>query len=107
TRLAHSDVRFPAALFILDWTLSMLLLSGLHFGIRLYGAQRAMGRRGGKRALIIGAGDAGTSVLKELVLDSASTVLLVGLIDDDPEKRGIRICGVPVLGNLRELPRLA
>jgi hypothetical protein len=34
-------------------------------------------------------------VLKELVLDSASAVLPVGLIDDDPEKSGTRICGAP------------
>jgi FlaA1/EpsC-like NDP-sugar epimerase len=103
TRLAVRDVRLPAALFILDWTVSTFLLVGLHFGIRLYSAQRAIGRGGGKRALIIGAGDAGTKVLKELVLDSTSSVLPVGIIDDDPEKRGTTICGVPVLGGLPDL----
>jgi FlaA1/EpsC-like NDP-sugar epimerase len=103
TRLAERDVRFPAALFILEWMVSIFLLVGLHFGIRLYSAQRAIGRSGGKRALIIGAGDAGTKVLKELVLDSRSAVLPVGVIDDDPQKRGTTICGVPVLGSLQDL----
>jgi FlaA1/EpsC-like NDP-sugar epimerase len=98
SRLADRDVRLPAALFILEWTVSIFLLVGLHFGIRLYSAQRAIGRSGGKRALIIGAGDAGTKVLKELVLDSGSAILPVGIIDDDPQKRGTTICGVPVLG---------
>jgi FlaA1/EpsC-like NDP-sugar epimerase len=106
SRLALGDVRLPAALFILDWTVSVFLLVGLHFGIRLYSAQRAIRRSGGKRALIVGAGDAATKVLKELVLDSASAVLPVGLIDDDPEKSGTRICGVPVLGGLQDLARL-
>jgi len=103
TRLTGLDVRLPAALFILDWTVSIVLLVGLHFGMRLYSAQRAIGRSGGKRALIIGAGDAGTKVLKELVLDSGSEILPVGIIDDDLQKRGTTICGVPVLGGLSEL----
>ena len=106
SRLAERDVRLPAALFILEWTVSIFLLVGLHFGIRLYSAQRAIGRSGGKRALIIGAGDAGTKVLKELVLDSGSAILPVGVIDDDPQKRGTTICGVPVLGGLSDLASL-
>ena len=105
-RLAERDVRLPAALFILEWAVSILLLVGLHFGVRLYSAQRAIGRSGGKRSLIIGAGDAGTKVLKELVLDSGSAVLPVGVIDDDPQKRGTTICGVPVLGGLSDLANL-
>src|SRR5258706_7149512 len=105
TRLAVRDVRLPVALFILDWTVSIFLLVGLHFGIRLYNAQRAIGRSGGKRALIIGAGDAGTKVLKELVLDSGSAVLPVGIIDDDPQKRGTTICGVPVLAGRSDRAR--
>lgn len=105
TRFALFNMRLPTALFILDWTLSIFLLVGLHFGLRLYKAQRAIRRSQGKRALIIGAGDAGTNVLKELVLDGTSMVLPVGLIDDDPKKGGRRICGVPVLGGLQDLGR--
>jgi FlaA1/EpsC-like NDP-sugar epimerase len=106
TRFALTDVRLPAALFILDWTVSIFLLVGFHFGIRLYGAERAIGRSGGKRALIIGAGDAGTKVLKELVLDATAGILPIGLVDDNPEKSGTTICGVPVLGGLSDLARL-
>jgi FlaA1/EpsC-like NDP-sugar epimerase len=105
-RLAVRDVHLPAALFILDWTVSIFLLAGLHFGIRLYGAQRAIGRSAGKRALIIGAGDAGTKVLKDLVLDATAGIRPIGLVDDDPEKNGTTICGVPVLGSLQDLARL-
>src|SRR6267143_1645177 len=106
TRIALAHVRLPAALFILDWTVSIFLLVGFHFGIRLYVAERAIGRTGGKRALIIGAGDAGTKVLKELVLDATAGILPIGLIDDNPEKTGTTICGVPVLGGLSDLARL-
>ncbi len=105
TRFVWLGAHLPAALFILDWTLSIFLLVGLHFGLRVYKAQRAIARSQGKRALIIGAGDAGTSVVRELALDSAA-VLPVGFVDDDPEKRGIRIHGVPVLGGLPDLTGL-
>jgi FlaA1/EpsC-like NDP-sugar epimerase len=96
----------PAALFVLEWTQSIFLLAALHFGLRVYKTLRAVGRTQGKRALIIGAGDAGTSVVRELVLDPASGVLPIGLVDDDRAKRGIRIHGVPVLGGLQDLVRL-
>jgi FlaA1/EpsC-like NDP-sugar epimerase len=106
SRLAERDVRLPAALVILEWTVSFFLLVGLHFGIRLYSAERAIGRSGGKRALIIGAGDAATKVLKELVLDATAGILPIGLVDDNPEKNGTTICGVPVLGGLSDLASL-
>jgi FlaA1/EpsC-like NDP-sugar epimerase len=106
TRFGPLNTRLPVALFILDWTLSIFLLTGFHFGIRLYGAQRAIGRSAGKRALIIGAGDAGTKVLKELVLDATAGIRPVGLVDDDPGKNGTTVCGVPVLGGLSDLARL-
>jgi FlaA1/EpsC-like NDP-sugar epimerase len=95
----------PAALFVLEWTQSIFLLATLHFALRVSQTVRAVGRTRGKRALVIGAGDAGTSVVRDLVLDPTSAVLPVGLVDDDREKHGIRIHGVPVLGGLKDLMR--
>jgi FlaA1/EpsC-like NDP-sugar epimerase len=95
----------PAALFVLEWTQSILLLAALHCGERVYRTLRAIGRTRGKRALIIGAGDAGTSVVRELVMDPEEAVLPVGLVDDDPEKHGVTIHSVPVLGGLNDLVR--
>jgi FlaA1/EpsC-like NDP-sugar epimerase len=105
SRFVGLNAPLPAALFVLDWTLSILSLAGLHFGLRVYKTVGAIGRTGGKRALIIGAGDAGTSVVRELVLDPEAAVLPVGLVDDDREKQGITIHSVPVLGGLKDLVR--
>lgn len=106
TRLCLSYLHFPALLFIIDWALLIFLLGGLHFSARVYEAQRAMSRKDGKRVVILGAGDAGVTVLKELALDPSSAFLPVALLDDDPQKRGVTICGVPVLGSLAELARV-
>lgn len=105
-RFALPTVNLPAALLTLDWTLSLLLLTGFHFGLRVYRAQRALGRTRGRRALIIGAGEAATSVVRDLIFDTKSEVLPVGLVDDDPQKRGTRIYGVPVIGGVDDLVRL-
>ena len=105
SRFVVTDAPLPAALFVLDWTQSIFMLAGLHFGLRVYKTVDASARTRGKRALIIGAGDAGTSVVRELVLDPESTVRPVGLVDDDRDKHGLRIHNVPVLGSLNDLVR--
>lgn len=59
-----------------------------------------------RRALVVGAGDAGLMVLKELTQRSDLGVDVVGLVDDDPSKLKKRIGHITVFGATRELPRL-
>lgn len=59
-----------------------------------------------RRALLVGAGDAGLMVLKELSQRPEAAVDIVGLIDDDPTKVKKRIGSITVFGTTRELPRL-
>ena len=60
-----------------------------------------------KRALVYGAGDAGNQVVGLLKSDRSAQYRIVGLIDDNPGKRHLRLHGVPVLGNGAELVRIA
>ena len=96
----------PGSVFFGDAITLFLLLSAFHFGTRIYhfsaehSLKVAMDTR---RAVIIGAGDAGVSVLKELLDAPRSGVVPVALVDDDLAKRGTRICGVPVAGSLAAL----
>lgn len=59
-----------------------------------------------RRALVVGAGDAGMMVLKELNQRSDLGVDVVGLVDDDPAKLRKRIGNITVFGTTAELPRL-
>lgn len=59
-----------------------------------------------RRSLVVGAGDAGQMVLKELSQRSDLGVDVVGLIDDDPSKLRTRIGSLTVFGTTKELPNL-
>jgi FlaA1/EpsC-like NDP-sugar epimerase len=56
-----------------------------------------------KRALIIGAGNAGELVLREIQNNKAIDSKIIGFIDDDPKKDGRMIHGVTVLGNTKNI----
>lgn len=89
-----------AALLLLSWGL-------LHFGPRTLRAHLASRRKTGARAVIVGAGDAGLSLLKETALDRSSLYRPVAMADDDLRKWGRSLFGVPVLGGIRDLSRIA
>ncbi len=55
---------------------------------------------------MVGAGDAGTIVVREMLNNPSLGMEVIGFIDDDPRKRSARIAGVPVLGNRRAVPQL-
>ena len=57
----------------------------------------------GREVLIVGAGNAGEQTVRELQRASIPNYTPVGLIDDDPRKRGMRLHGVRVLGTTADL----
>ena len=91
------QLKVPAAIFVVDWAFLQLFWGGLHFGARVLKTQQAVSRMGGKRVVIVGAGDAGMSLLKELVLDASCGCSPMAVVDDDAQKWGRTIYGVPVL----------
>jgi FlaA1/EpsC-like NDP-sugar epimerase len=73
---------------------------------RLQGAFRGV-RAGERGVLIVGAGDGGRLVLREIVRNRQLGLTPVGFLDDDPRKRGLRVDGVKVRGNTEaDLPRI-
>ncbi len=56
-----------------------------------------------RRVLIIGAGDAGTLIAREMLRHPETGLEPIGFLDDDPAKRGQRIATVPVLGPIDEI----
>ncbi len=99
--------KIPVAALLVDAAFLPLLWGGLHFGARVLKTQQAAWRKDGKRVVVVGAGDAGITLLKDLAQDSAGSTRPVAIVDDNPEKWGRSILGVPVVGGTRDLARLA
>jgi FlaA1/EpsC-like NDP-sugar epimerase len=98
---------FPRSVFVLDWVLCLALVGGVRLAVRaLRESSGRYGRGQGKRAFIIGAGDAGEMLLREMDRSLTLNYEVVGFIDDDPRKQGRRIHGIEVVGTVEELPAL-
>jgi FlaA1/EpsC-like NDP-sugar epimerase len=100
---------FPRSILVLDWVLAILLFGGVRFVTRAFREQRLTPRRTrpGKRTLIVGAGNSAERLLREVQRCPSAEMCPIGLADDDPEKLGMRIHGIPVLGTTHEIPEIA
>jgi len=93
--------------FMGDMAATVLLLAGLRMVIRLYYEEFRTVEAGRlKRFLIVGAGNTGEAMLREIHRMPVTQYEVVGFIDDDPVKRGINIHGIPVLGTVEQLPKI-
>jgi len=100
----YSFAGFPRSVFIIDFILSFCLVAGVRFSVRLYRERYRPVCSGKKRkALIIGAGEAGVVVLREIRLNANVHVDIVGFIDDDKLKRNCHFNGVRVLGSRNDI----
>lgn len=85
-----------------------LLLFGLLGGSRaLYQYLQSRHLAGdGRRVLIIGAGESAGMLTRDMMRNGGGPYLPIGMIDDDPGKRGLEIHGVRVLGAFEDIPSL-
>ena len=59
------------------------------------------------KVIVFGAGDAGTALISRLLGEPNATYRPVAILDDDPDKRRLRIRGIPVLGDRTRLAEVA
>lgn len=99
-------VAFPKSIYCIEALLAIGMLCGVRLISRTivqaaaensYGSQK-------KKVIVVGAGDAAERLLKDLPNNGYTAV---GLVDDDRQKLGARIHGIPVVGTVNDLPRLA
>ena len=82
-----------------------MLVGGARFSVRAY-TERAKTNDNQRKALIVGAGRAGSAIARELKLNPELGYYALGFVDDDPSKLGIKINAVKVLGNTDVLNHL-
>jgi FlaA1/EpsC-like NDP-sugar epimerase len=102
------DRHFPWPIFPLDWGICLLFVGGVRLAFRaLHESVNYSTERAGRRALIIGAGDAGELLIREIGRNASLNYQVVGFVDDDSSKQKRRIHGVEVVGRVDQLPALS
>jgi FlaA1/EpsC-like NDP-sugar epimerase len=105
-------LRVPLSVILIEFLLALLATSGVRMVRRLTAEDRERevlkGKNGARRknVLLIGAGDAGNLVVKELQQRADLGVNVVGFVDDDPRKVKKSIQGVAVLGGTERIPEI-
>lgn len=99
------DIYFRA--LMLAWMMHILLIGGSRFSWRVYRDRYIKPAVEQKRALIVGAGAAGTMLARQLLKNKDAEIKPVAFIDDDPKKYKLHILGLPVVGNSKRIKKMA
>jgi FlaA1/EpsC-like NDP-sugar epimerase len=109
TLLITRLLNFPRMVLLIDWLLSLTGVGGFRFSLRLISETRSANAkphaRKAHKVLVIGAGDAGALVVREMQRNPQLGLHPIGYLDDDPAKLKHQIHGVPVIGKLNDLGR--
>ena len=107
------DMQLPRSIPFIFWPIALLMTGAPRFAIRLYvqyvrrrPEPRHLNASGPQRVLVVGAGNAGTIVVREMRNNPSLGMDVIGFVDDDPRKQAARIAGISVLGNRRAIPQL-
>ena len=97
--------KYPRSVYGIDWLLSVTILAAARLLAHFH--HRAEYKKGAKKkAVIVGAGDAGEMLLRDIIRSDYYQYDIVGFIDEDLNKLGFTIRGVPVLGTLKDVGRI-
>jgi len=98
---------YPRSTLPIDWLLSLILIGGFRFSLRVLSETQSPSttQQGARRVLIVGAGDAGALVVREMQKNVQLRLVPICFLDDDADKQKQQIHGVPVVGTLDDLAR--
>ena len=98
----------PRGVWFIDLLLCLAFVAGVRLLARTLIERPRPGRiiARGKEALVVGAGDAAQRVVKEMLRNPQLGYTPIGLVDDDPRKRNLRLHGIRVLGTIADLQHL-
>jgi FlaA1/EpsC-like NDP-sugar epimerase len=101
------NVRLPRSIAVMDLLITMALIAGARLFARTVIERPQSGVMArGREVVVVGAGDAGRTVVEEMQRSRMLRYTPIGFVDDDPTKKNMRILGVRVLGTTSDLPRI-
>jgi FlaA1/EpsC-like NDP-sugar epimerase len=96
-----NDIYFR--LLAVTWMLHLLLIGGSRFCWRFFRDTYIKRPENKKRTLIVGAGSAGTMVVRQLAKNNKSDLLPIAFIDDNVKIKNLDILGIPVIGGVERI----
>ncbi|HEV8420622.1 MAG TPA: nucleoside-diphosphate sugar epimerase/dehydratase [Actinomycetota bacterium] len=96
----------PLSVVVLGAGLSLMGFGAIRFQSRLFAFRRRVVSEDRKRSLIVGAGDAGAMLVRDVLRNASLGLDPVAIVDDDPKKIGRSLHGVPIVGSREDLPAL-
>jgi len=103
--IAYQQVNYRV--LVVTWMTHLLLIGGSRFIWRIYRDNYLKPTVNKKRTLIVGAGSAGTMVVRQLLSNPEAELLPVAFIDDNQKKQKLDIFGIPVIGGVKDIPLLS
>jgi FlaA1/EpsC-like NDP-sugar epimerase len=96
----------PLSVTVFGAVLNLLGTGAIRFQSRLFAARQQSLDTDRHRVLVVGAGSAGSMMLKDLLNSPSLGLFPIGVVDDDRRKIGRRLHGIPVLDTLTAIPRV-
>ncbi|MBE0008585.1 MULTISPECIES: polysaccharide biosynthesis protein [unclassified Arthrobacter] len=101
-----SIIEIPRSIGIIAFPFACMFMASTRYLKRMFVESKAKPGEDAQRTLIYGAGFLGSSLVGRMIQDRDSPYFPVGLIDDDPAKKHLRLATVPVLGRIEDLPSI-
>ena len=95
---------FPLSVYVLEALITFMLLTGVRVLSRML-AETVREDSASKRLLLVGAGHAAQMIIRE-TQQAETGYRVIGCVDDNPLKKGLRVLGVPVLGPVEALGKI-
>lgn len=101
------SVDIPRSTVLIAFPLALVLMFGLRYMRRLFLERSRMPKSEAAPTLVVGAGNAGELIVRSMMTDPDSILRPIGLLDDDPAKKRLRLHGVPVMGETTDIAKIA
>lgn len=96
----------PRSIFLLTLGLLILFIGASRLGWRMWRDSYIKIQPHHRKALIVGAGNAGALVARELKHNENATFYPIAFVDDDVSKQNLEVMGLPVLGGREDIPQI-
>ncbi|MEK3993955.1 nucleoside-diphosphate sugar epimerase/dehydratase [Psychrobacillus sp. FSL K6-2365] len=89
------------------WMIHIIAIGGSRFTLRVFGEQKMQsGHQQKYRSIIVGAGQAGIVLAKQMRQSINSDLIPIAFVDDDPNKQKLKMLDIPVRGTVEDIPEI-